>query len=132
MTTESTTDVTGAPPVRSSAWLGCPFCGAEPKAWKPFSDTNYWCVQCRNPGCMSAEAGSYTSHDEANQKWNTRPIENAVRAAAPLLKHYERQLAASLSCDSRSHDQDREPRRLLIAILDALKKDENTSCNTQR
>lgn len=48
-------------------------------------------------------------------------IENSVRAAEPLLKHYERQLASSLSCDSRSHDNDREPRRMLNAILDAIK-----------
>lgn len=71
---------------------------------------------------MSAEAGSYLSQEDAEKKWQTRPIENAVRAAEPLLKHYERQLAESLSCDSRSHDQDRKPRRLLNAILNALRQ----------
>ena len=43
----------------------------------------------------------------------------AVLEAVPLLKHYENQLASSLSCDSRSHDGDREPRRQLNAILEA-------------
>lgn len=121
-TTEDATKRRGEAPLASSDLLGCPFCGAEPRAWKPFGDTNYWCVQCRQNGCMSAEAGSHKSQAAANRKWNTRPIENAVRAAEPLLKHYERQLAASLSCDSRSHDQDRKPRRQLNAILDALRR----------
>ena len=43
----------------------------------------------------------------------------AVMEAVPLLKHYENQLASSLSCDSRSHDGDREYRRQLNAILKA-------------
>lgn len=45
----------------------------------------------------------------------------AVSDAVPLLKHYENQLASSLSCDSRSHDNDREPRRQINAILNAIK-----------
>lgn len=102
-----------------SGLLGCPFCGAQPRSWKPFSTGLFlWIVQCRN--CMCAESWSHKSQHEAEKKWNARPIENAVRKAAPLLRHYERQLAASLSCDSRSHDNDRKPRRLLNAILDAL------------
>lgn len=46
----------------------------------------------------------------------------AVKEARPLLKHYENQLASSLSCDSRSHDNDREYRRQLNAILKAESK----------
>lgn len=107
--------------VHEEKLLGCPFCGEKPKAWRPFNDTEYWCVQCRNVGCMGAETGSYKSQSDAIKKWNTRPIENAVRAAEPLLKHFERQLAASLSCDSRSHEHDREPRRLISAIIEALR-----------
>ncbi len=44
----------------------------------------------------------------------------AVSDAVPLLKHYRNQLASSLSCDSRSHDNDREPRRQINAILEAV------------
>ena len=44
----------------------------------------------------------------------------AVRDARPVLKHFENVLAASLSCDDRSHDGDREPRRQLNEILNAL------------
>ena len=47
-------------------------------------------------------------------------VAQAVKQALPLIQHYERQLAASLSCDDRSHDDDREPRRLLRAVLEAL------------
>lgn len=51
-----------------------------------------------------------------------RELETAVLEAVPLLKHYENQLASSLSCDSRSHDGDRECRRQLNAILEAAAK----------
>ena len=34
--------------------------------------------------------------------------------------HFENTLASSLSCDSRSHDTDREPRRKLCEVLNAL------------
>jgi len=43
-----------------------------------------------------------------------------VREARPILMHFENTLAASLSCDSRSHDTDREPRRKLCEVLNAL------------
>ena len=46
----------------------------------------------------------------------------AVVEALPLLKHYENQLASSLSCDSRSHDQDREPRQQLTAIIESVSR----------
>lgn len=46
----------------------------------------------------------------------------AVIEAIPLIKFFENRLASSLSCDSRSHDNDREPRRQLNAILDAAAK----------
>lgn len=46
-------------------------------------------------------------------------LAEAVNAAIPLLKFFENRLASSLSFDSRSHDNDREPRRQMNAILDA-------------
>jgi hypothetical protein len=49
-------------------------------------------------------------------------LELAVKAAAPVLRHFENELASSLSCDSRSHDADRGPRAQLREILDALEK----------
>ena len=45
---------------------------------------------------------------------------SAVAAARPVLAGFERSLASSLSSDSRSHDQDREPRRQINEILAAL------------
>lgn len=44
----------------------------------------------------------------------------AVREARSLLMHFENTLASSLSSDSRSHDGDREPRRKLCEVLNAL------------
>ena len=44
----------------------------------------------------------------------------AVRTAKPWIKGFENMLASSLSCDSRSHDADRQPRRDINAVLDAL------------
>lgn len=110
--------------------LGCPFCGSRPES-KEVKYTGFpifqWEVKCQFCGCASAH--SYKSQEDAEAKWQMRPIENVVRAAEPLLKHYERQLTASLSCDSRSHDQDREPRRLLNAILDALRQPNGELCS---
>jgi hypothetical protein len=47
-------------------------------------------------------------------------LENAARKARPWIKHFERMLASSLSCDSRSHDNDREPRADICDLLDAI------------
>lgn len=49
-----------------------------------------------------------------------RAFVKAVRAAEPYLKTFENMLASSLSCDSRSHDNDREPRRRINDVLNAL------------
>lgn len=45
---------------------------------------------------------------------------DAVRTAKPWLESFERTLASSLSSDSRSHDADRQPRRDINAVLNAL------------
>ena len=45
---------------------------------------------------------------------------DAVRTAKPWIKGFENMLASSLSSDSRSHDDDRQPRRDINAVLDAL------------
>ena len=47
-------------------------------------------------------------------------LKTAVIEAVPLLKHYKNQLLSSLSCDSRSHDNDKEPLRLINNILSAI------------
>lgn len=47
-------------------------------------------------------------------------LKNSVEEAKPLLEHYENQLASSLSCDSRSNDNDKEPRKLLLNLLNSL------------
>lgn len=50
----------------------------------------------------------------------------AVLLAEPLLRHYENQLASSLSCDTRSHDDDREPRKRILSVLAALKEEKDS------
>ena len=45
-----------------------------------------------------------------------------LQKALPLLKHYENQLASSLSCDSRSHDADRENRMILLDAIEAINR----------
>lgn len=44
----------------------------------------------------------------------------AGRTAKPWIKGYENMLASSLSSDSRSHDGDRQPRRDINTLLNAL------------
>lgn len=51
----------------------------------------------------------------------------AVKEAKPWIKGFENMLASSLSCDSRSHDDDRAPRRDINAVLHALTECESTS-----
>lgn len=49
-------------------------------------------------------------------------IKYDLREALPLLRHYENQLASSLSCDSRSHDADRENRKILLDAIEAINR----------
>ncbi len=43
----------------------------------------------------------------------------ALEKSLPVLKHFENQLASSLSSDSRSHDPDREARQALVELIAA-------------
>jgi len=46
----------------------------------------------------------------------------AVRTSEPILRYFENKFASSLSSDSRSHDEDRLPRRMVNDVLDRLKQ----------
>jgi len=73
---------------------------------------------------LEAQAGRNVTLRRENEELRARVAEleklyKAVTDALPVIRYFENTLASSLSSDSRSHDQDRQPRMQLNALMEA-------------
>ncbi len=69
----------------------CPYCGSAPRIEHHFSKDEYRYCCCSNPSCPS-NLPSLTD-EAAYENWNTRPIEDELRAKLAELKNAADELA---------------------------------------
>ena len=79
----------------------CPFCGSTPKyLYNPAHDVH--CIWCANKMCgVRPDVDSYVSKEQAVENWNTRPIEDALRAEVLRLnaQYYEMETYGCPDCN---------------------------------
>ena len=63
----------------------CPFCGAAPQVKENHYLDGYDNVIISCPGCLFAGRTGHT-FEQAAEKWNSRPVEDALRAEIATLK----------------------------------------------
>jgi len=77
----------------------CPFCGGKPEIRKrrdEYLKTTYTIIECRNTACFAQPNIEVYGRDNAIVIWNTRPIEDALRAENERLNNMATGYEASL------------------------------------
>ena len=108
----------------------CPFCGQQPKEtkYREFGKNprEYSLYHCLNEGCPSyfTKPGSMTAED-----WNTRPIEDALRARISELEEEIRWLPVGERLPEKNFDEDWKSYDTVVQYVE--QKPFLTICNYQ-
>lgn len=99
----------------------CPFCGAKAE----FSDLSYltgkpsWCISCTSSKCFAPHTDT-CSKKEAVERWNNRPIEEALQKRITELEAECDRLRKALE-EIAQWDMLARSQKGLIAIIEVLK-----------